>query len=73
MLTKLMKKAITLFEKEFKGQGVEIRNVYVYESHEKAANFKIECNLLALNKYYFAFVYVNEKTNDYRVSELTEC
>lgn len=73
MLTRLMKKAINVFNKEMKGKGIEIRNVNSWEFGGDKASFRIEGNLLALNKYYYVIIMVNDKNKDYTISDLKEC
>lgn len=72
MLSKLMKKAINVFDKEMKNKGVEIRDVLMWEYLIDKAAFKITCNLLALNKYYYVIISVNSTNNEYTISDLHE-
>ena len=72
MLARLMKKAIKVFEDQTKGQGLEIRNVYVWDMQDKKAQFKIECNLLALNKYYYVLICVENDSKEFIMSDLRE-
>ena len=72
-MTKLFSKAIKVFESNYKNQGLEMRSIFLMDWRGKnEGNFKIECNLVALNKYYSVMVYVNEKDKKYKVSELIE-
>lgn len=75
MLTKLMKKSISAFERYFKDCWVEIRNVYTldYIERNKQARFKIEFNKMAINKYFYVIVTVDDNSKEIYIYDTVAC
>ena len=75
MLTNLMKKSISAFEKHFKGRDVEIRNVYTLEYFErdKRAKFKIEFTSMVLNKYFYVIIFIDDMSKELYIYDIIEC